>query len=141
MEHLLEVNELRTSFFSPGGEVKAVNNVSFYVDPGEVVAVVGESGCGKSVTQMSVMRLVQSPPGVILGGQVLFEGQDLLQLRQKQMRRIRGSWLPWVYSSQHISPVSQNYAECHSIKGKVGQKAQPQAHPRQRAVTEVIEGP
>ena len=83
---LLEVRNLRTSFFTQNGEVRAVNDVSFHVDRQEVVAIVGESGCGKSVTQMSVMQLVQSPPGKILGGEVLFEGRDLLKLNAKQMR-------------------------------------------------------
>ncbi len=128
MEHLLEVKNLRTSFFSPGGEVKAVNDVSFYVDPGEVVAVVGESGCGKSVTQMSVMRLVQSPPGVILGGQVLFEGQDLLQIPQKQMRKIRGSQISMIFQEPmtslnpvfkvgtQISEVIRTHMKCSKAK-------------------------
>ena len=88
---LLEVRNLRTSFFTQNGEVRAVNDVSFHVDRQEVVAIVGESGCGKSVTQMSVMQLVQSPPGKILGGEVLFEGRDLLKLNAKQMRSVRGS--------------------------------------------------
>lgn len=89
MEKLIEIKNLRTSFFTLGGEVKAVNDVSFHVNKGEIVAVVGESGCGKSVTQMSIMRLIQSPPGKILGGEVLFEGRDLLKLSQKEMRSVR----------------------------------------------------
>ena len=74
-EKLLEVKSLRTSFFTAEGEVKAVDNVSYHVNKGEVIAIVGESGCGKSITQMSVMQLVQSPPGKIMGGEVLFEGK------------------------------------------------------------------
>lgn len=69
-----EVKHLKTSFFTTAGEVKAVDDISYYVDAGEVVALVGESGCGKSVSQMSVMQLVQSPPGKIIGGEVLLEG-------------------------------------------------------------------
>jgi len=92
-QRLLEVKDLRVSFFSNGAETRAVNGVSYYVDRGEVVAIVGESGCGKSVTQMSVMQLIQTPPGKILGGQVLFNGQDLLKFGQnsKEMESIRGN--------------------------------------------------
>ena len=67
-ERLLEVKNLRTSFFTAAGEVKAVDGVSFHVDRQEIIAIVGESGCGKSVTQMSMVKLIQSPPGKILGG-------------------------------------------------------------------------
>lgn len=76
---LLDVRHLRTSFFTQSGEVKAVNDVSFHLNKGEVIAIVGESGCGKSVTQMSIMQLVQDPPGRIIGGEILFEGKNLLK--------------------------------------------------------------
>ena len=101
-EHLLEVRNLHTSFFTDNGEVKAVSDVSYYVDREEIVAIVGESGCGKSVTQMSVMQLVQTPPGKILSGEVLFEGQDLLQYSLNPRR----CWLcadrvfPWCFRSR-----------------------------------------
>lgn len=90
---LLDVKNLRTSFFTNSGEVRAVGGVSFHVNEQEVVAIVGESGCGKSVTQMSVMQLIQSPPGKILGGEVLFEGKNLLQYgpNSREMRAIRGA--------------------------------------------------
>ena len=96
---LLEVKHLRTSFFTNNGEVKAVNDVSFHVDRGEVVAIVGESGCGKSVTQMSIMQLVQSPPGRILGGEVLLDGTNILQYKSnsKEMRAIRGSKIAMIF--------------------------------------------
>ena len=98
-EKLLEVNHLRTSFFTVSGEVKAVDDVSYYVDKGEVIAVVGESGCGKSVTQMSVMQLIQSPPGKILGGEVLFEGKNLLEYKagSKEMQSIRGAQISMIF--------------------------------------------
>lgn len=104
-KHLLEVNHLRTSFFTHNGEVKAVNDVSFFVDPGEVVAIVGESGCGKSVTQLSIMQLVQSPPGKILGGEVLFDGKDLLQYEpgSPQMRSIRGEEIAMIFQEPMTS--------------------------------------
>lgn len=103
MERLLDVKNLRTSFFTPNGEVKAVNDVSFHVNRGEVVAVVGESGCGKSITQMSIMQLVQSPPGKILDGQVIFEGTDLLKLGSKQMRTIRGREISMIFQEPMTS--------------------------------------
>ena len=98
-DYLLEVKNLRTSFFTSNGEVKAVNNVSFHVNRGEVVAIVGESGCGKSVTQMSIMQLVQSPPGKILGGEVNFNGKNLLQYgpNSKEMRSIRGNKIAMIF--------------------------------------------
>ena len=103
MKKLIEVKNLRTSFFSLGGEVKAVNDVSFYVQEGEIVAIVGESGCGKSVTQMSIMRLIQTPPGKILGGEVFFEGKDLLKLPLKEMRSIRGSKIAMIFQEPMTS--------------------------------------
>lgn len=105
MEHLLEVKNLRTSFFTQGNEVKAVNGVSFHVDRGEIVAIVGESGCGKSVTQMSIMQLVQSPPGKILSGEVLFQGKNLLQYApgSKEMRAIRGAHIAMIFQEPMTS--------------------------------------
>lgn len=94
---LLEVKDLCTSFFTYAGEVKAVNHVSYYIDQEEIVAVVGESGCGKSVTQMSVMQIIQSPPGKIIGGQVLFDGRDLLKLNKEEMRRVRGEEIAMIF--------------------------------------------
>lgn len=104
---LLTVDNLHTSFFTPSGEVKAVNGVSYYVDRGEVVAVVGESGCGKSVTQLSVMKLVQSPPGKITRGHVWFEGRDLLTLKDKEMRQVRGAEISMVFQEPltSLNPV------------------------------------
>jgi len=102
-EILLDVKNLRTSFFTHAGEVKAVNDVSFHVNKGEIVAVVGESGCGKSVTQMSVMQLVQSPPGKIVGGEIWFENKDLLKLEKKDMRKVRGSEIAMIFQEPMTS--------------------------------------
>src|SRR6266545_5648087 len=85
---LLEVRKLHTSFFTQDGVVHAVDNVSFDVGKGEAVALVGESGCGKSVTAMSIMRLV-APPGRITGGEVRFKGRDLVTLSEREMRDVR----------------------------------------------------
>ena len=104
-EKLLEVNHLRTSFFTAEGEVKSVSDVSYYVNRGEVIAIVGESGCGKSVTQMSVMQLVQTPPGRIIGGEVMFDGKSLLEYdaKSKEMRAIRGAGIPMIFQEPMTS--------------------------------------
>lgn len=101
---LLEVQNLQTSFFTPDGEVKSVNGVSFHVDKQEIVAIVGESGCGKSVTQMSVMQLISSP-GKIIGGKVLFEGKNLLEYpaESKQMRSVRGAKIAMIFQEPMTS--------------------------------------
>ncbi|UFT98921.1 ABC transporter ATP-binding protein [Radiobacillus kanasensis] len=90
MENLLEVKDLHVSFSTYGGEVKAVRGVSFELKKGETLAIVGESGCGKSVTSNSIMRLIPSPPGKISNGSILFKGRDLLKMKEKEMRKIRG---------------------------------------------------
>ncbi|MDD2955161.1 MAG: ABC transporter ATP-binding protein [Oscillospiraceae bacterium] len=95
-EKLLEVKNLRTSFFTHVGEVKAVRDVSFHLDKGEILGIVGESGSGKSVTCMSVMRLLQDP-GRIIGGEILYEGEDLVKKSEKEMRRIRGEKISMVF--------------------------------------------
>ncbi len=104
-ERLLEVKHLKTSFFTAEGEVKSVSDVSYHVDKGEVIAIVGESGCGKSVTQMSVMQLVQTPPGRILGGEVLFDGKNLLEYngKSKEMRSIRGAGISMIFQEPMTS--------------------------------------
>jgi len=96
-EYLLEVQDLKTYFKVKAGRVHAVNGVSFGVKPGEKVGVVGESGCGKSVTALSIMRLVSQPPGEYAGGGILFEDQDLLDVSEKDMRKIRGGKIGMIF--------------------------------------------
>ena len=84
------MRNLRTSFFTRAGVVKAIEDVSFYLAPGETLGLVGESGSGKSVTSLSVMRLVEDPPGRIVGGEILFKGDDVLDMNEDQLRKIRG---------------------------------------------------
>ena len=84
---VLEVDDLKTHFFTPAGVVRAVDGVSYSVRSGETLGVVGESGCGKSVTALSVLRLVADPPGRIVGGAVRFEGKNLLDLERSRWRR------------------------------------------------------
>lgn len=102
-EVLLEVRNLRTFFRTPAGVVKAVDDVSFRVHRGEALAVVGESGCGKTVTALSVMRLVPDPPGKIEGGEVIFEGRDLLQVSETEMRRVRGNHIGMIFQDPMTS--------------------------------------
>jgi len=96
LSNILEVRNLKTSFFTGEGVVKAVDDVSFSLAKGETLGLVGESGCGKSVTAMSIARLV-SPPGRVVGGQVLLNGQDLLGFTEPEMRRVRGSQISMVF--------------------------------------------
>ncbi len=100
---LLDVRNLRTSFFTEGGEVRAVDDVSFSVFRGRTLGIVGESGCGKSVTSLSIMRLIPSPPGRIIGGQILYQGQDLVTLSEDQMRRIRGNEISMIFQEPMTS--------------------------------------
>jgi len=96
-EPLLRVRNLRTKFKTERGLVSAVDGVSFDVDAGETLAIVGESGSGKSVTAMSVMRLIPNPPGRIEEGEILFDGQDLLELTEQQMRAVRGDRIAMIF--------------------------------------------
>jgi oligopeptide transport system ATP-binding protein len=93
---MLEIKGLRTSFYTRDGVVKAVDGIDFHVDRGEIVGLVGESGCGKSVTSLSVLRLV-SQPGRIEGGEILFDGQDLLKLSDAQIRAVRGDRIAMIF--------------------------------------------
>src|SRR5712691_2180998 len=96
-ENLLEVQDLKTYFKVKAGRVREVDGVSFAIKPGEKVGVVGESGCGKSVTALSIMRLIPQPPGEYAGGNVLFEDRDLLELSESAMRRIRGGQIGMIF--------------------------------------------
>ncbi len=107
MATLLEVRNLSTQFATSGGVVRAVDDVSWDVQEGETVALVGESGCGKSVTALSIMRLVAAPAGRIVSGQVLFKGRDLLALSEEEMRRVRGREIAMVFQEpmSSLNPV------------------------------------
>ncbi len=101
--NLLEVNNLKTHFFTRGGVVKAVDDVSFVMRPGETLGVVGESGCGKSVTALSVMRLVASPPGKIVAGEINFDGENILEKSQDEMTELRGSKISMIFQDPMTS--------------------------------------
>ncbi len=105
MGHLLNIQDLKTYFKTDHGLVRAVDGVSLYLDNEEIIGVVGESGCGKSVTMLSVMQLVQTPPGQIAGGEVIFEGQSLLKFRPNgaDMRSIRGAKIAMIFQEPMAS--------------------------------------
>lgn len=97
VDKLLEVKDLHVSFKTYAGEVKAVRGISFDVNKGECVGIVGESGCGKSVTSQSIMQLLKTPPAMYKQGQIIFEGEDLLQKKEKEMRSIRGNQISMIF--------------------------------------------
>ena len=123
---LLEVRRLSTSFFTEAGVVPAVDKVSFSVRKGESVALVGESGCGKSVTALSILRLIQSP-GKITGGEILFRGKDLLQISDREMRKHRGNDIAMIFqepmtSLNPVFKVGDQIAEAIKLHRGVGKK-------------------
>lgn len=103
MSHLLEVNNLKTYFYTDEGVSKAVDGVSFYVEKGETLGIVGESGCGKSVTSLSVMRLIPEPPGKIVDGEITFNDKDVLALPDRKMRQIRGNEISMIFQEPMTS--------------------------------------
>jgi oligopeptide transport system ATP-binding protein len=102
-EPLLSVRNLRTRFFTADGVVKAVDGVSFDLYPGQTLGLVGESGCGKSVTALSIMRLIPNPPGKIVDGEIIFEGQDLLKLSDDRVRGVRGKEIAMIFQDPMTS--------------------------------------
>ena len=126
MSHLLEVNNLRTYFPTRRGLVRAVDGVSFYLDRGELLGLVGESGCGKSMTALSVMRLI-APPGKIVEGEILFDGQDLLKLSDAEMRQMRGDDIAMIFqdpmtSLNPVFTVGEQIAEALRLHRKLSRK-------------------
>ena len=126
---LLEVRGLRTSFFTRDGVVRAVDGIDFHVDRGEIMGLVGESGCGKSVTSLSIMRLVANP-GKIEAGEVIFDGTDLLKVSTEEMRKIRGDRISMVFQqpTSSLNPVMEAGDQIEEVlkihrnmKGKVAQ--------------------
>ena len=103
MPDLLQVQNLKTSFFTPEGEVRAIDGVSFEIGEGKTLGLVGESGCGKSVTSLSIMRLIPSPPGKIVGGEIFYRGRDLLKLNNEEMRKIRGNEISMIFQEPMTS--------------------------------------
>ncbi len=103
MAPLLEVKDLEVRFYTKDGEVQAVNRISYSMERGDTLGLVGESGCGKSVSTMAMLRLIPEPPGKITGGQVLFEGQDLLKMKPRDMHEVRGSQIAVIFQDPMVS--------------------------------------
>ncbi len=127
MSHLLEVKDLRTHFRTRAGLVKAVDGVSFHLDRGELLGLVGESGCGKSITALSIMRLI-APPGKIAGGEIKFDDKNLLQLSEQEMREIRGDDIAMIFqdpmtSLNPVYTVGEQIAEALRLHRKLPRKA------------------
>jgi peptide/nickel transport system ATP-binding protein len=127
MPHLLEVNNLQTQFPTRAGLVRAVDGVSFYLDRGELLGLVGESGCGKSITALSIMRLI-APPGKIVGGDISFDGKNLLKLSDSEMRAIRGDDIAMIFqdpmtSLNPVFTVGEQIAEALRLHRKLSRKA------------------
>ena len=123
MSHLLKVRSLATQFPTREGLVRAVDGVSFYLDRGELLGLVGESGCGKSITALSIMRLV-APPGKIVAGEILFDGRDLLKLSNREMRDVRGDDIAMIFqdpmtSLNPVFPVGEQIAEALRLHRKL----------------------
>jgi oligopeptide/dipeptide ABC transporter ATP-binding protein len=114
MQPLLEVDDLHTQFFTPLGVIRAVDGVSYSLKAGETLGVVGESGCGKSVTALSILRLIASPPGRITGGAIRFEGRDLLELSEQEMEAIRGNDISMIFQ-EPMTSLNPLYTAGHQI--------------------------
>ena len=102
-EKILEVNNLKTYFFTDEGTIPAVDGLNFSLEEGETMAIVGESGCGKSVTSLSVLRLIPFPPGKIVEGEILYKGKDLLKISEKEMREVRGNDISMIFQEPMTS--------------------------------------
>jgi peptide/nickel transport system ATP-binding protein/oligopeptide transport system ATP-binding protein len=103
VDTLLEIRDLTVSFDTPDGRARAVDRVSFSIRAGETLGLVGESGCGKTVTALALMRLIQTPPGRIEGGEIFFKGNDLLKLPEREMRKVRGNEISMVFQEPMTS--------------------------------------
>jgi oligopeptide/dipeptide ABC transporter ATP-binding protein len=124
---ILEVKNLQTHFSTDRGVVKAVDGVDFKVNRGQTLGIVGESGCGKSITSLSIMRLIATPPGKIAGGEVLFKGENLLSYSEDKMRSIRGNEISMIFqepmtSLNPVYSVGEQIAESFRIHQKLGRK-------------------
>jgi len=137
--HILEVKDLQTSFYTRAGVIRAVTGVNFHVNKGEVLGIVGESGCGKSVTSLTILGLV-GEPGVVEGGQVLFHGDDLLKMSNEEMRRIRGDRIAMIFqqpqsSLNPVMKVGSQIAEALMIHRDMDKKA---AHKRSLELMDMV---
>ena len=107
MEHILELKDLKTWYRTDNGIAKAVDGVSFSLAPNRIIGIVGESGCGKSVTALSIMRLVPMPPGYFAGGDILWKGRSIVKATEAEMRKIRGNEIAMIFQEpmSSLNPV------------------------------------
>ena len=103
MDKVLDVKGLKTNFYTEEGLVKAVDDLSFHINKGECVALVGESGCGKSASAMSILRLIPYPPGVIEDGEIFFKGENLLNVSEERIREVRGNEISMIFQEPMTS--------------------------------------
>jgi len=127
-ERLLDVKNLKTYFFTDEGMVRAVDGVDLYIEKGETLGVVGESGCGKSVTALSVMKLIPQPPGKIVEGEIIYSGQNLVDMPANQMRKIRGKEISMIFqepmtSLNPVFTVGEQIAEALRLHEGLGRRA------------------
>lgn len=126
-EILLEVKNLQTHFTTKRGTSKAVDGIDFKLHKGETLGIVGESGCGKSITSLSILRLIPSPPGKIAGGEILFKGRNLVELPESEMRKLRGNEISMIFqepmtSLNPVLPVGEQIAEAIRLHQKLSKK-------------------
>ncbi|MED1723418.1 ABC transporter ATP-binding protein [Brevibacillus parabrevis] len=126
-EKILDVRNLQTHFFTDDGVSKAVDGVDFSLNKGETLGLVGESGCGKSITSLSILRLIASPPGKMVGGEILFKGQDLIAKSEAEMRKIRGNEISMIFqepmtSLNPVYTVGEQIAEVLRLHQNMGRK-------------------
>jgi oligopeptide/dipeptide ABC transporter ATP-binding protein len=133
-EPLLELRDLNIAFNTERGQIRPVRDVSYSIYPGQTLAVVGESGCGKSVTALSILRLIPMPPGQVLGGEVLFQGRDLLQLSEKEMRAVRGRDIAMIFQEPmtSLNPV-------YTIGDQIAEAVTLHQHVRAKEAYEIAE--
>ncbi len=134
MERILEVKDLHVSFNTYAGEVKAVRGVNFHVNRGEAVAIVGESGCGKSVTAQSLMKLIPTPPGVYKNGEILFNGEDLIKKSNKEMEAIRGQEMGMIFQDPMTSLNPTMTIGNQIMEGLIKHQNMSKAAARERAI-------
>src|SRR3982750_740879 len=126
MTHLVEVRNLQTHFPTRAGLVRAVDGVSFHIDRGELLGLVGESGCGKSITALSIMRLI-APPGKIVAGEILLDGHDILKLPEPRMRELRGDDIAMIFqdpmtSLNPVFTIGEQIGEALRLHRKLSRK-------------------
>ena len=125
---VLEIDNLQTHFFTAVGTVRAVDGVSYALKAGETLGVVGESGCGKSVTALSILRLVANPPGRNVGGAIRFEGRNLLDLSEAEMEKVRGNEVSMIFQEPmtSLNPL-------YTVGGQIAEAVAPRSHHPARA--------